>query len=48
MKLLINEQGKKKIYPELLEHDININEGLIKKIDFNSKKGIIETNIKNT
>lgn len=45
MKLLINEQGKKKIYKDLLKTDINVNEGLIKKIDFNSDKEIIKTNV---
>ncbi|MBN1924186.1 MAG: methyltransferase domain-containing protein [Nanoarchaeota archaeon] len=42
MKLLINKK-KKKLYNDSINHDINTNEGLIRKDDFNSQKEIITT-----
>lgn len=41
MKLLINKQ-KKKLYPDSLDSDLNTNEGIIKKADYN-RKNMIET-----
>ncbi len=42
MRLLINKD-KKKLYPNKIEHDLNTNEGIIKKNDYNTSKKIITT-----
>ncbi|PIU62310.1 hypothetical protein COS83_02595, partial [archaeon CG07_land_8_20_14_0_80_38_8] len=42
MKILIAKE-RQKIYPDKLEQDINTNEGIIRKKDYNSRKEIITT-----